>query len=61
MDDTVLLASDREKCLEKVDILLDFCNDSGMVINEGKTKFMVINGTDMDRHDLIVKIKKWIN
>ena len=55
MDDTVLLASDRDKCLEKVDILLDFCNDSGMVINEGKTKFMVINGTDMDRQDLIVK------
>ena len=48
MDDTVILASSLEKCIEKLLILKKFCISSGMVINEGKTKFMVINGTHED-------------
>ena len=42
MDDTVILASSREKCAEKLQILKDFCTSSGMIINESKTKFMAI-------------------
>ena len=54
MDDTVLLATTREKCEEKFSVLLDFCHDFGMEINASKTKFMVINGTSEDRYPLSV-------
>ena len=54
MDDTVLLASSREKIIEKFTILMDFCERYGMVINELKTKMMVINGTNVDRYDFTV-------
>ena len=54
MDDTVILATTREKCEEKVRLLLEFCHKSGMVINIDKTKFMVVNGTLHDRRDLNV-------
>ena len=49
MDDTVLLSTTRERCTKKIKILTDFCNRSGMVINQSKTNFMVINGTGEDR------------
>ena len=42
MDDTVILATTRERCKEKVKTLLDYCGEYGMIINEKKTKFMVI-------------------
>ena len=54
MDDTVLLASSREKNIEKFTILMNFCGRYGMVINEIKTKMMVINGTNVNRYDFTV-------
>lgn len=49
MDDTVLLATERDRCIEKFGVLVDYCRRSGMYINESKTKFMVVNGDDSDR------------
>ena len=49
MDDTVILASTRERAIEKLHILEEFCASSGMIINESKTQFMVVNGEGEDR------------
>ena len=54
MDDTVLLASTREKIIEKFTILMSFCEKYGMVVNELKTQMMVINGVAADRYDFTV-------
>lgn len=48
MDDTVLLATSRESMKRKIKLLNQFCNDYGMVINQQKTKFFVINGVEVD-------------
>ena len=53
MDDTILLSTTREGCLAKLTILQQFCEDSGMVINQSKTKFMLIHGSNIDRSPLI--------
>eukprot|EP00914_Ancora_sagittata_P013200 GHVO01025695.1.p2 GENE.GHVO01025695.1~~GHVO01025695.1.p2 ORF type:complete len:160 (-),score=20.69 GHVO01025695.1:32-511(-) len=52
MDDTIILASNRQRAQEKVRILTSFCEKYGMVVNEKKTKFMVINGDDDDYEEL---------
>lgn len=52
MDDAVILATSREMCLKKLATVLEFCKESGMVINEKKTKFFVINGDEYDRQSL---------
>ena len=49
MDDTAILATSREILLKRYDALVTFCEDYDMMINEDKTKFMVINGTTEDR------------
>ena len=49
MDDTVILATSRDSLISKLRILCEFCRTHGMVINDKKTKFMVINGSDEDR------------
>ena len=49
MDDTVLLATNREMCMEKLKVIVDYCEEFGMKINMKKTKFLVINGTLNDR------------
>ena len=49
MDDTVFLATSRERLIEKLYILDEFCESHGMIINESKTKFMVIHGGVRDR------------
>ena len=54
MDDTVLFGTSREKIVEKFEVLMKFCNEYGMIVNEIKTKLMVINGTDLDREDFTV-------
>ena len=54
MDDTILLATSRERALQKVRVLREFCQNAGMVINAGKTKFMVINGNQDDMAPLEV-------
>jgi hypothetical protein len=49
MDDTVILASTRDRAIEKLQVLEDFCASSGMIINGSKTKFMVVNGEEEDK------------
>ena len=54
MDDTVILSTTKQAAMEKVRILLEFCEASGMKVNTGKTKVMVINGDQEDSHPLEV-------
>ena len=42
MDDTVLFATSRERLVEKLNLLAEWCNKCGMVINEDKTQFMAL-------------------
>ena len=42
MDDTCILATGKEQCLQKLRVLTDFCNERDIVINELKTQFMII-------------------
>ncbi len=49
MDDTVIMATSREGLIEKLKYLNIYCEEYGMVINETKTKLMVINGDEIDR------------
>ena len=39
------MASTRDKCLDKVGIVLDYCESHGMFLNAHKTQSMVINGS----------------
>ena len=48
MDDTVIMATSREKLSQKLEILVQWCNRSGMVINEDKTEFMCFNCPDQE-------------
>jgi hypothetical protein len=54
MDDTVLLSTSRERAEEKILILREFCEESGMILNATKTKFMVIRGSNEDNVHLSV-------
>lgn len=36
MDDTVILATSRDMCIRKFRVVVDYCDDYGMVINEGQ-------------------------
>ena len=49
MNATVIMASTRDKCLNKVGIVLDYCESHGMFLNAHKTQFMVINRSSEDR------------
>ena len=53
MDDTIVLATSRDRLREKMEILMDFCRQSGMVINQKKTNLMVVNGNQEDREPMI--------
>ena len=55
MDDTVIFATSRDKLVMKLNILMDFCEHSGMIINRKKTKFMVINGTEEDMTPIVLR------
>ena len=48
MDDTVIFASSRDRLMEKLSILDEYCESHGMLMNEKKTEFMVINGKPDD-------------
>lgn len=52
MDDTVIFSTSREGLLKKVAILDQFCAKSGMKVNSSKTKFMVLNGDNIDKRDI---------
>jgi hypothetical protein len=49
MDDTVILASSKTKLCEKFKVMLNFCDAFGMVVNQKKTKFMVVNSNGEDK------------
>ena len=53
MDDTVIIATSRDMCMRKFNILLDYCEEFGMVVNADKTKFFVINGNEIDKEPLV--------
>ena len=55
MDDTVLLGSTREMIIKKFEVLMMFCEQYGMMVNELKTNLLVINGNAKDREDFICK------
>ena len=50
--DTTISATSRERCEKKLCLRLGYCHKSGIVINEDKAEFMVINGTAQDGQDL---------
>ena len=52
MDDTIIFATSRARMLEKLEILHEYCESHGMLVNQPKTKFMVLNGDDMDRQPI---------
>jgi hypothetical protein len=52
MDDMIIMASDRERCLQKLEVLLEFCQESEMKLNAKKTLFMTINGETQDKEPL---------
>lgn len=54
MDDAVIVATSREMCERKMNIVLRYCSEYGMLINQKKTKFFVVNGDDRDKQDLRV-------
>ena len=49
MDDTVILATSREKMMEKLQLLDKYCQENGMKVNASKTKLMVLNGRPLDK------------
>ena len=49
MDDTVIFATSRDTMIEKLKILDEYCEESGMIMNEGKTKFMALNCETTDK------------
>ena len=53
MDDTVLLGSSREMIIKKFEVLMKFCEQYGMKVNEVKTNLLVINGNKRDREDFV--------
>ena len=53
MDDTVILATSRVMCERKLTILARYCSEYGMVINEKKTNFFVINGSETDNEPFV--------
>ncbi len=53
MNDTVLLSTSRESMMLKMSQLQRFCSGYGMFINESKTKFFVINGSNADVEPLV--------
>ena len=49
-----MLGTSREKIIEKFGVLITFCEEYGMVVNEIKTKLMVINGCEDDRNEFTI-------
>ena len=52
MDDTIILATSRERLIQKLRFLDIYCESHGMLVNMDKTKLMVINGDEEDRQPI---------
>ena len=55
MDDTVILATNRQMCEAKLKVVIQYCKDYGMIINTKKTKYFIINGSENDKTSLEVE------
>ena len=53
MDDTILLSTTKNGMEYKIRILYEFCDSYGMIVNDSKTKFMVINGNGEDKEPIV--------
>ena len=60
MDDTVLFATSRERLCEKLNLLVEWCDKSGMIINEDKTKFMAFCSPDVEKQPITLRLKHGI-
>ena len=49
MDDTVIIATSRVRFIEKMSLLFEYCAENDMLVNNLKTKFMVVNGDNDDK------------
>ena len=56
MDDTVILATSRQRLCEKLNVLVDWCNKSGMVLNEDKTEFMAFCSPKEEKTPIILQL-----
>ena len=56
MDDTVIFATSRERLCEKLNVLAQWCNKSGMVLNEDKTQFMAIGAETCDKVPIVLHL-----
>ena len=56
MDDTVIMATSREQLLLKLGILVEWCNGSGMVINEDKTKFIAFCSPKVEKRPIKLQL-----
>ena len=57
MDDTVLIATSRERLIQKLGLLVQWCDKSGMVINEDKTQFMAfVTAVKEERKPIVLKL-----
>ena len=54
MDDTVLLATNRDMCINKFKVVTQYCEEFGMSINAKKTKFFVMNAVENDKNPIVV-------
>ncbi len=52
MDDALLLSTSREGLLSKIKIGYEFCRSHGLIINNSKTKVMVVNGSSQDKEPM---------
>ena len=52
MDDTVILATNRQMCEAKLKVVIQYCKEFGMIINTKKTKYFIINGSKSDKTNL---------
>ena len=48
MDNTIILSTSHEQLCQKLNLLAEWCNCSGMVINEDKTEYMSFNSSKKD-------------
>ena len=57
MDDTVIFATSRQQLCKKLNVLVEWCDKSGMVINEDKTEFMGFCSLDDEKCPIILHLK----
>lgn len=54
MDDAVIKVTSKEMCERKMTIVLQYCNDYGVIINENKAKKIATDNEERDKQDMRV-------